>query len=254
VNTPIRFSFDHKPVRIVEENGEFWFCLSDVGKALGMTNHKMFLRSKSCDQGGVKNIYTPTESGDQDITFINEPNLYAIILRSTKEEAVTFRNWVTHEVLPRIRKEGKYELSTSPSTSIQSGDPIIQTMTAMITLRQTQLDHEQRLTALEDARAASTEAALALPAPEVRELTVREQCREGVRRLVELTSMDFQKCWREAYAKYNIHMGTNVTFCAENRKMDKLDYIEKHGNIDVLLGVIGKLVEKASLTLVAGGS
>ncbi len=248
MNSPLRFSFDNKPVRIIEQDGVLWFCLADLGNVLDLTNHKNFLKSKACDSEGVCQIYTPTDGGNQEVTFISEPNMYAMTLRSDKEASAPFRRWVTHEVLPRIRKEGRYDLSPAAP---QSNDPIIQTMTAMITLRQTQLNHEERLTALEAARAESAQAVLALPGGEARELTPREACREGIRQLVELAGMDFQHWWRKAYAEYDTITKSCVTKLAENRKMEKLAYVEKHGSMDMLLGIINRLKRKAAETATA---
>ena len=52
----------------------------------------------------------PTKSADQEMTFINEPNLYRLIIKSRKPEAEPFEAWVFEEVLPQIRKTGKYQL------------------------------------------------------------------------------------------------------------------------------------------------
>ncbi|WP_279586531.1 BRO-N domain-containing protein, partial [Histophilus somni] len=62
------------------------------------------------NEKGCNNIATLTKGGEQIITFINEPNLYRIIFKSRKAEAVEFQNWVFEEVLPQIRKTGKYQL------------------------------------------------------------------------------------------------------------------------------------------------
>lgn len=60
------------------------------------------------EKGVVKNL-TPTNGGKQQLIFINEPNLYRVIFRSNKPEAKQFQDWVFNEVLPTIRKTGKYE-------------------------------------------------------------------------------------------------------------------------------------------------
>ncbi|EXG30386.1 BRO family, N-terminal domain protein [Acinetobacter baumannii 121738] len=53
-------------------------------------------------------MYTPTNGGMQKLTFISEENLYRIVFRSTKPEALNFQNWVFAEVLPSLRKTGTY--------------------------------------------------------------------------------------------------------------------------------------------------
>ena len=63
------------------------------------------------DEKGVCNVYTP--GGMQDMTVINESGLYNLIFRSRKDEAKQFRRWVTHDVLPSIRKTGSYSVPTA---------------------------------------------------------------------------------------------------------------------------------------------
>lgn len=65
-----------------------------------------------CKEAGVTKRYTPTTSGNQEITFINEPNLYRLIIKSRKPEAERFEAWVFEEVLPQIRKTGSYSQNT----------------------------------------------------------------------------------------------------------------------------------------------
>ena len=113
MNTQIQFStFNVKdlPVRVISDpKGEFWFCGTDVCAILGYTNSRKALQDH-CKQGGVTKRYTPTKSADQEMTFINEPNLYRLIIKSRKPEAEPFEAWVFEEVLPQIRKTGKYQL------------------------------------------------------------------------------------------------------------------------------------------------
>lgn len=106
---PEVFSFqEHHDVRIQVIDNEPWFCLKDVCDILDIKNPRDML-AKQLDRGGVEKIYTPTISATQQISFINEPNLYRVIFRSNKPEARQFQDWVFNEVLPTIRKTGRYE-------------------------------------------------------------------------------------------------------------------------------------------------
>ena len=91
----------------VDDNGDALFCLKDVCDALefkgGARNIKSRLNPK-----GVDTINTLTNGGVQQLTFINEPNLYKCIFQSRKKEAEEFQNWIYEEVLPSIRKNGGY--------------------------------------------------------------------------------------------------------------------------------------------------
>ncbi|HHF5398102.1 TPA: Bro-N domain-containing protein [Haemophilus influenzae] len=101
MNTQIQFStfnFKDLPVRVISDpKGEFWFCGTDVCAILGYTNSRKALQDH-CKQGGVTKRYTPTKSADQEMTFINEPNLYRLIIKS--------------------RKPGKYQLQPQQKTTV----------------------------------------------------------------------------------------------------------------------------------------
>ena len=92
------------------EQGEPLFCAKDVCDALKHTNSRRAI-AKLVDEGDVTKRYTPTKSGNQMMTFINESGLYALILSSKLESAKRFKHWVTSEVLPSIRKQGGYMIA-----------------------------------------------------------------------------------------------------------------------------------------------
>ena len=104
------FTFKSNSVRVITDNRqEPWFCANDVCDILGYSNPRDAI-SKHCKVGGVAKRDTPTKSAVQEMTFINEPNLYRLIIKSRKPEAEPFEAWVFEEVLPQIRKTGKYEI------------------------------------------------------------------------------------------------------------------------------------------------
>lgn len=97
-------------------NGEPWFCLSDVCKALELTNPSIV--KQRLNAKGLSTAYTLTAGGKQELLFINEANLYKTIFQSRKESAERFTDWVTSEVLPSIRKTGSYQ-QTPPLTAAE---------------------------------------------------------------------------------------------------------------------------------------
>ena len=104
------FNFKDLPVRVITDpSNEYWFCGNDVCAILGYVNASDALK-KHCKQGGIAKRYTPTKSADQEMIFINEPNLYRLIIKSRKAEAEPFEAWVMEEVLPTIRKTGRYQM------------------------------------------------------------------------------------------------------------------------------------------------
>ncbi|QCS88559.1 anti-repressor protein [Klebsiella pneumoniae] len=98
-------------MRAVNIDGNPWFVSSDVCKAIGIKHTASAMRALDDDEKGVHSMHTP--GGQQDFTIISESGLYTLILRC--RDAVTpgtipyrFRKWVTSEVLPQIRKTGRY--------------------------------------------------------------------------------------------------------------------------------------------------
>ena len=93
-------------VRAVTLEGEPWFVAADVCRALGLGNSRQTLSYLDDDEKGV--ITSDTLGGKQEMSTINEPGLYSLILRSRKPEAKAFKRWIIHEVIPEIRKTGGY--------------------------------------------------------------------------------------------------------------------------------------------------
>lgn len=94
-----------------DQNGNPLFCYKDVINCLGLSENRHL--KKKLNQRGVTTNHTPTYNQhgavvDQQMTFINEPNLYRLIFQSRKATAEQFQNWVFEEVLPSIRKTGGY--------------------------------------------------------------------------------------------------------------------------------------------------
>lgn len=99
-------------IRTVTIENEPMFCLSDVCKALGLTQPSKV--KERLNEKGVSSIPTLTAGGEQKLLYINESNLYKTIFQSRKESAERFTDWVTSEVLPAIRKTGSYQKPMSP--------------------------------------------------------------------------------------------------------------------------------------------
>lgn len=113
-NNIVPFNFENHPVSVITDgNGEPWFVAKEVAAILDYSDAEAMTRRLDDDEKSNRQIVglgSPT--GGKGITLINESGLYSAILGSTKPEAKPFKRWVTHDVLPSIRKTGKYE---SPS-------------------------------------------------------------------------------------------------------------------------------------------
>ena len=93
-------------IRTSVVNSEPMFCLSDICKSLGLSQPSKV--KERLNEKGVRTIPTLTSGGEQNLLYINEPNLYKVIFQSRKESAERFTDWVTSDVLPSIRKNGGY--------------------------------------------------------------------------------------------------------------------------------------------------
>ena len=93
-------------VRTINRNGEPWFVANDVCRVLEMGNPRQAIGRLDADERDVHIM--DTHGGDQRINIINESGLYALILTSRKPQAHSFKRWITHEVIPAIRKTGSY--------------------------------------------------------------------------------------------------------------------------------------------------
>lgn len=106
----IPFEFESHALRVnLDAAGQPWFVAADVLSTLSLD--RKALERLDDDEKGVSSIHTP--GGAQDMTAVNESGLYNLVLGSRKPEAKRFKRWITHEVLPSIRKTGSYTSAMS---------------------------------------------------------------------------------------------------------------------------------------------
>lgn len=118
-------------IRTVLKEGIVLFVAIDVCRALGLSNSRQSITRLDYDEKGV--ILSDTLGGQQKMTAINEFGLYNLVLTSRKPQAKAFKRWITHEVIPAIRKTGKYEIEQQilieepykPSLKYYRGIPVI---------------------------------------------------------------------------------------------------------------------------------
>lgn len=108
-------------MRTVSVNNEPWFFAKDVCDALSIaTNHVR----ESLDEDEVSNLRSTEigpEFGGKAPLIVSEAGLYSLILKSRKPEAKAFKRWITHEVIPAIRKTGGYQVPQSPAEQMAQG-------------------------------------------------------------------------------------------------------------------------------------
>ena len=119
MNTMQVFDFKENPVRIIHENNDPWFHAGDVCGALGYGNPRQAVESH-VDEDDVQRLDTIDALGrTQQVNFVNESGVYALIFGSTKPEAKAFKRWVTHDILPALRKDGHYIIDQDTNTAIK---------------------------------------------------------------------------------------------------------------------------------------
>ena len=97
---------DFGEVRTLNIDGEPWFVASDVCKALEIGNPTDAMRRLDADERTLVSI--EGASNGLPVNAVNEPGLYTLVLGSRKPEAKAFKRWITHDVIPSIRKNGGY--------------------------------------------------------------------------------------------------------------------------------------------------
>lgn len=116
-------------VRTINRDGAPWFVAVDVCRALEVGETHVALRRLDDDEKGRYSI--PTPGGEQKMSVINEPGLYTLVLGSRKKEARAFKRWITHEVIPAIRKHGAYATNETIDKLLSNPDFGIRLLTEL---------------------------------------------------------------------------------------------------------------------------
>jgi len=118
---PVEFTFENHTIRtITKDDGEPWFVAADVCEVLGIKDASDAVERLDEDEKGK--VSNGTLGGKQEMLAVNEFGLYNLIRGSRKPAAKRFNRWVNHEVLPSIRKTGRYEASQNSEGSNSADD------------------------------------------------------------------------------------------------------------------------------------
>lgn len=123
---------DFGEIRVLAIDNEPWFVARDVTDALGLD--RTATRRLDEDEKGVRSMHT--QGGEQEVGIITEAGLYSLIMASKKPEAKAFKRWVTHDVLPTIRKHGMYATPQAVEQMLADPDTMIATLKALKAERQ----------------------------------------------------------------------------------------------------------------------
>ena len=138
------FDFESHTIRtIIGSDGEPWWVAADVCRVLSIVNVGDAIAKLDDDERRDDIGITDVIGRQQKTWMVNEPGLYTLVFRSNKPEAKRFRKWVTSEVLPAIRKTGRY------AAGDQEGDYLLREIDAIRQLRLDQIEADRRLAVAE---------------------------------------------------------------------------------------------------------
>lgn len=127
--TLIPFNYNEQQLRVVEIDGEPWFVLADLCRALDVGNPSMTAQRITAESLSTTEVLD-SRGVSHPTNIVDEPGMYEVVFLSRKPEAALFRRWITNEVLPSIRKTGSY--STTPALT---DDQIVAQALAITTAR-----------------------------------------------------------------------------------------------------------------------
>lgn len=143
------FDFNNAPLRtLTDENGDPWFVAKDVCNVLEISNNRDAISQLDNDEKNTVVIHDGIP-GNPNRAIINEPGLYKLIMRSRKPEAKDFQRWITHEVLPSIRKHGIYATEATIDQIIADPDFGIRLLTSLKEERAKRIEAENQVKELE---------------------------------------------------------------------------------------------------------
>ena len=130
-------------IRVIEKDGEPWFVAADVCQILDLTNPTMALNRLDEDERSKLNLGRQGETN-----VVNEYGLYSLILGSRKPEAKVFKRWITHEVIPSIRKHGMYMTDEVLEKTLNNPDFLIDLLQAYKKEREEKLAYKEQVNLL----------------------------------------------------------------------------------------------------------
>lgn len=131
-------------IRTINQNGEPWFVAADVCRALDIANPRDAVARLDGDEKNTV-VLNDGNRGNPNVTAVNEPGLYSLVLGSRKPEARQFKRWITHEVIPAIRKHGMYATPETAEQILQDPDFLIKTLQELKKERSARVAAEEQI-------------------------------------------------------------------------------------------------------------
>jgi prophage antirepressor-like protein len=229
------FDFNGHGVRIItNEDGHIYFVAKDVCEVLGYTKSTSAVIDTHCKSEGCTKMVLPTNQGDQEQIIINEGNLYRLVLKSRKNEASVFESWVCDEVLPSIRKTGKYE-----SKPLSPAEQLLANAQLLVDLERKQNEFDNRLKAIEETRNKATQELLETErsTEKIPEETTRVKIRRIINQYCNSKNADHRSVWHVIYDRLYYRYGVNLRAIVKKKGEATLDVAERLGHLDKIYAI-----------------
>ena len=245
--TKFQFNGNEFPVMIVD--GEALFQANAVCDILDLVNPREALRRLDEDEKDV--ILTDTLGGMQRISYVNEAGLYTLVLSSRKPEAKQFKRWITHEVLPQIRRTGQYtpelDVFDIPANEtdllISMSDGFAIAAREIKRLDQEVKKHHREIRELD-------ERVNDLNHIDVRE-GLRERLNKLVRRYANVEGIPYAEAWEDFDTAYYRQTGKRIGVRAKNRRISRPEYLERTKSLDLAVRVADEMLFGTTFKLVS---
>lgn len=214
------FQFENFTVRVEIFDGEPWWVAKDVALALGYSEASVVasisnLVEKVPEAWRSKKPFL-TPGGVQEIISLSEQGLYFFLARSDKPAALPFQMWIAGEVLPSIRKTGKYAI---PAAAKTQAELLLESVQMLVDQERRLASVEDRVEAIETRTIEAEKTMLQLPAPivEVAPLSVRAQINILVRAHAERSGLGHSAIWSQLYKQFRDRWQIDLVTRARNK-------------------------------------
>ncbi len=238
------FEYEGRQVRTVIIDGEPWFVVRDACDILEIDQPVRAVERLDPDE--VSSTHVTDALGRQQETYIvNEPGLYALVLGSRKPEAKLFKRWVTHEVIPSIRKTGAY---VAPAAPVSLEDLIILQAQSVKELK-------AKVALIEEKTIAAHHRIDSLDTTNI-EGTLRQRLEKMVKRYAWANGIYHSVAWHHFDQAYNTAFHTNLTALRQNhckrhglKDITRPEYLEAAGRLEDAIRVADKMLNDHAAAL-----
>lgn len=232
---------------IIDDNQEPLFCLADVCNVLDLQGSAVVRR---LEKDVISSHPLKTNGGDQIFNFVNESGLYDVILGCRKPQTKPFKDWVTKEVLPSIRKTGQYSIN-KPMTAFEL---IAAQAKAMVEMEKRMNAMDEKINFIYEQYQNGQKQLALLPLSDepMPEQSMRSKINELVRSYATMVGADYKDVWVRVYKDLYYRYGVNVNAIKSIKNREtKLDKLERTGSLSQAHSVISEMIRIYKSNLIA---